>query len=157
VLTYDAVQVQGIGAASSGILLKYSSAGQALWGRTAAAGPLAPDSYFASVAVSDAGNVYVSGNQTGTDPYLYGDVQVAGAHTGTNAVMVKFDLDGNPVWATSTSQAGNNSGFISIAVTADMLVVGGSQFGDGLFEYVSVQASGRGTVGFNALVVRYEP
>lgn len=74
--------------ATSPVVIKYSSAGVALWARTTLTGSNAE---FTRVTLDASGNIYAVGFQTGTASYTYASgVTVAGSHTGKNAVLVKY-------------------------------------------------------------------
>ena len=79
----------------------------AIWARSTIAG--ASSSVFSGIAKDSSGNLYVVGYQTGNSTYTYGSgVSAAGAHSGLNATIVKYDSAGNAVWAKSTTVASKN-------------------------------------------------
>lgn len=73
-------------------LLKYNSAGTALWARSVTGG--SANSSFEAVTVRKSGNiynVYATGFQGGTSTYTYGpSLSSTGTHTGGNAMIVKY-------------------------------------------------------------------
>jgi hypothetical protein len=93
-------------------------------------------SSFGDIAVDSQGNVYAAGSQTGITEVNYGNgVSFTGSAGGTygNAVLVKYDPQGNPVWAKGVVSGSNSCGFNRIALDASGNVyVAGNMSGNGL-------------------------
>lgn len=129
----------------------------AVWARstTSAAGA----SNFQAIARDSSGNLYVVGYQTGNATFSYGgSASAAGAYNGMNAVIVKYDANGNPVWARSTTTASNKSSFNAIAIdSSDNVYAVGSQYGSTVVNYsASISATGANASSDNAVIVKYD-
>ncbi len=79
-------------------LVKYDSSGNVLWAKSAG-GTSSDDG--ASVAVDASGNSYVTGAFS-SDTITFGSYTLTNA-SGTEIFLVKYDVSGNVVWATSTT------------------------------------------------------
>ncbi len=79
-------------------LVKYDSSGNVLWAKSAG-GTSSDDG--ASVAVDASGNSYVTGAFS-SDTITFGSYTLTNA-SGTDIFLVKYDVSGNVVWATSTT------------------------------------------------------
>ena len=106
----------------NGVLVKYDKNGSALWARTALAGSYGD---FNSVAVDNFGNVYITGAQGGSGVFNYGNgVNISGISGSKNAVLIKYNTDGQAQWARMIEKASpddgyRNSSFNSVAVASD--------------------------------------
>lgn len=142
-------------AGNNSVIVKFSSGGTPLWAVTPTCST-ANVSVFAAVATDNAGNVYAVGYQTGSTNFIYAPQTVAGGYgSGTNSLIVKFDSNGNGVWAASTSAgAAGNSLFNGVATdNAGNVYAVGSQSGSG-FTYSGQSPTGA-YAGGNAVIVKY--
>ncbi len=119
-------------------LVKFDASGNRLWA-TYYGGPY--EDYGAGVATDVAGNVYVTGStfsptgiaSPGAFQDTYDSINIALALT--NAFLVKFDGDGNRLWATYYGGAGNAGDNLGRTAATDaagnvwMAGVTGSEFG----------------------------
>ena len=100
-------------AGSNGLIVKYNSSGQAQWARTAFSAN--NDNGFTSVAVDALGNVYVAGILNDTANFGSGAVtSVPGGLP--NGLLVKYDANGNTIFARSTTAGTGFSFFVDVAV-----------------------------------------
>jgi hypothetical protein len=147
------------------VLVKYSSSGIAQWARTVTA---AHGSWFSSVAVDPAGNVYAAGAIGGPEPYEFGDGVTAtgtlgsGAFTGlagpVYVVLVKYDSSGIAQWARTVTNAGPNSVFYSVAVDSSGNVYAAGEINDvGTYDFGNGAAVTNGTSSNYAVLVAYDP
>jgi hypothetical protein len=101
------VRVQGmspLGIGTNAVLVKYDSNGVAQWARTPSGGgdtvTAGRTSRLFSLSVDSSGNVYVAGQQWGTDIFNWGnEVSIQGTNAAGNAVLVKYNSDGIAHWA----------------------------------------------------------
>ena len=148
------------GTSSSGIsavLIKYDSTGALQWGKIVAGGS---SSVFWSVSVDSSGNVYVSGAQSGTGTYDFGNgVNATGSNAQGNPVLVKYDSSGNALWARTATGAtsGADAAFYGSAVDASGdIYAAGNQGGTATYDYGNnVTATATGSGG-NAVLVKYD-
>ena len=151
----DGVIVSGHYASGSNTLLvKYDSSGKPLWGRSVTTGPDA-SSLYAVTAGSD--GIYVLGSIMGTGTYDFGNgVTATGAGSGSNAVIVKYDLNGTPLWARTIAAGSGDSCFQAIAVKEEYVLAAGYIAGDRLYDFGdSKTASGKYNSGPNSVLVKY--
>lgn len=114
VFDYGGTTATGAYSGSNAVLVKFDSAGNALWARTQTACP--NNSVFNSVTVSATGDVHAVGYQDGNGSCTYGSTSVAGPYAaGANPIIVKFDSAGNGLWARSTSATTNGGPFNSVS------------------------------------------
>jgi len=158
------VGVNATGTASSNslnnvLLVKYDSAGTALWVRTNVSGDLSP--LFYGVAINSGGNIYAVGQQNpGTVDYGAGVTAVAGA-TGSNTLIVKYNAAGTALWARATvSGTSTGARFTAVAVdSSGNIYAVGNQAGTGSNTYgtgITAAGSSSGAGGGNLLVVKYD-
>jgi hypothetical protein len=158
----NGVTARGTSASENPILVKYNSSGMALWARTITAGDSAS---FRSVAIDNAGNVYVVGRQEGAGIYNYGNgVTATGTSTGdfmgnfNNPVLVKYNSSGIAQWARTITAGIGGGSFSSVAIdsTGNVYAVGG-QSGTGTFNYgngVTARGTSASASG-NPILVKY--
>lgn len=150
------VSATGTASGQNVLLVKYDSNGIAQWARTLDAGVLS--AAFMNVAVDSSGVVYAAGYQNGTGVYTYGPgVSIAGPSSGWNAVLVKYDAQGNALWARTVTSGTGNSEFDGVVVARDHSVyVAGYQSGTEPLSYgPGVSAAGTSDSS-NVLLVRYD-
>ncbi|MCX7775630.1 MAG: hypothetical protein N2067_05970 [Spirochaetaceae bacterium] len=150
------VSATGTASGANAVLVKYDSNGIALWARTLYAGALA--AWFMNVAVDGTGAVYAVGFQYGSGAYSYGPgVSVAGPSAAWNAVLVKYDAQGNALWARSAVSGTGDSEFDGVAIDgSNHVYVAGYQSGTEVMSYgPGVTAAGTADYA-NVLLVRYD-
>ena len=114
------------------------------WARSTTSGT-SQTTYFYDSAIDSQGNIYAVGYQTPGGKIGYGqDVATNATYSGNNAIMVKFNQDGNALWAKAVSGSLSNN-FTSIAIDSnDNIYVVGSVAGNGAFNYGGSVTSARG-------------
>jgi len=138
------------------VLVKYNSDGTARW---AAASHNGIESRFSAVAVDPSGNIYAAGHITGTDTYIFGDnAWVSGvAEHPVHILVVKYNTEGEALWARSMSVASGSSEYESLAVdAAGNVYAGGYCYGADEYVFdddVSLSAGGPQK---NMLLVKYD-
>ncbi|MDR2185829.1 MAG: hypothetical protein LBO80_09235 [Treponema sp.] len=146
------------------VIVKYSAAGAALWAKTVSAGTYA--SNFLALA-ADASGIYAAGGQVGNGTYTYGPgVSVTGTYAGTenhatNAVLVKYDNNGQAQYAKSVTTGPGPSFFSAAAVCSSGVYAAGTQIGAVKYVYTDGQNAtgtnvyGDGDDGFNPVVAAF--
>jgi hypothetical protein len=147
---------------SSAVLVKYDSNGNAQWARTiklVGTDAYSEDSKFNSIAVGSDG-IYAAGVITGTEPYYFSDTVFA---AGTcdydyNVVLVKYDLNGNALWAKSVTAGTDGSSFNSVAVGSDGIYAVGQITGTGMYKFsdTTLPVAGQFAGGSNIVLVKYD-
>lgn len=146
------------------VVVKYDADGTAQWASSVKGASGQANSRFYDVAVSSDGDVYVVGQQRGSFEYRYRSrdfaeqieaVAVTGP-SGRNAVLVRYDSDGDAQWARSV-ETGGQSEFFAVAVDdSGNVLVAGYQRGDDEFTYGGdANTTGGLENGSNAVVVSY--
>jgi hypothetical protein len=118
----DGVKIKGPYEGSNIILVKYDDRGRTLWARSMSSA--GHDSTFVDLAVSPDNAIYAAGWTSQFDAYdrfrLNDSVEVKGAYkVGDNAMLVKYDPDGNSLWARTTTEASFHSNFFGVAAGGD--------------------------------------
>ena len=135
------------------ILVKYNAKGQAQWVQMAKNGN--SNQQFCSVAVDNSGNVYVAGYQYGPGDYNYGSGVASGKSSLENALVVKYNADGQAQWARTTTKGTYRSEFYSVAVDKDGNVYAAGYQGSDIFNYGSGDIEGAAWE--NPVIVKYNP
>jgi len=115
--TYETgVTAAGTSTGRNPVLVKIgANDGKAQWVCTITGG--SDNAEFGTIAADGTGNVYVAGYQNGLAAYTYGtNATAAGVTSGNNAVLVKYDANGDAKWARAPSDANGASIFNSAAV-----------------------------------------
>ena len=152
----DGVTLDGPDYFTNAVIVAYSADGNALWGRTIHSA--SDNSVFTAAAVDADGNVYAAGYQTGTGAFDYGDSVIATSDIGAvNAVCVKYDTDGNVLWARTVNGGSADSRFSGLAVDADGNVyAAGYQEDVDTYNYGgSASATGESS-NINVVLVKYD-
>jgi hypothetical protein len=157
--TTPLVEASGASSSSNVVLVKYDASGNALWAKTVTTG--STQSMFEAVAVDGAGNVYAAGCQQGTGYYRYGTtplVEVSGASSLYNVVLVKYDPSGNAQWAKTVTTGSNNSYFYAVAVDGGAVYAAGRQYGTGSYTYGTTPLVETAGASFfnNVVLVKYD-
>ncbi|MBI2269967.1 MAG: SBBP repeat-containing protein [Bacteroidetes bacterium] len=139
-----------------GFVTKFDAAGNRLWGTYYGAG-FAKNTQATSVAVDNIGNVYAAGFTNNNANISLGGFQNAFAGGGTDAFLVKFDANGNRLWATYYGGPGADWG---LGVSTD-------PFGNVYLAGTTASLSGIASGGFlnvippgwalNAFLVKFDP
>ena len=108
---YGSRDIAGTSSMSNPVLVKYNTAGETQWVKTITEG--SEWAQFNALAVDQAGNVYAAGQQYGSAYYDYGSGYISGTN-GTNPVLVKYDTDGNTLWAVTFAD-GKSAAFCAMA------------------------------------------
>jgi hypothetical protein len=167
--TYGNVSVTGSASGvTNAVIVKYDSAGRALWARSTVSGSYSSE--FNGVAVSPDGYVYAAGFQTNmygaNNSYNYGSGSgsVTGSYSGTsssssgfNAVIVKYDSTGTALKAQSTVSGSVNSQFRGVAADGSGVYAVGNQNGTGPIVYgTTISATANSPSTSNSLIVKYD-
>jgi hypothetical protein len=145
------------------LIVKYSSEGDAQWARSAVTAP--EKSRFYKVSVDSNDNIYAVG-------YIYNDgvfdfggssapVNGDAALDSYNAVIVKYDTNGNAKWAKTTVTASDSSIFRGIAIdNSNNIYTVGYISSDSDFDFGgssdSVSGAYAGAFPDNAVIVKYD-
>jgi hypothetical protein len=158
--TLNSGALAGIAGPQYVVLVKYNPSGIAQWARTVVNS--GPDSYFDSVAVDFADNVYAAGSVFGyaAGIYDFGNATVTASNqSGYSVVLVKYDSGGLAQWA-RTSVTGGSSAAIFTGVTVDLMdnvYAAGGISGTGVVDFGNnVTATATNADGWNALLVKYQ-
>jgi hypothetical protein len=149
--------ISGTGVLPNSILVKYNSAGVAQWARTVSTG--IDYNAFNGVATDTAGNIYAAGYIRSTYTYTYGTgVSISGLLGGAETVaLVKYDPNGNAIWAKTATAGSASSRFNSVAVdSGGGIVAVGGQVNSGTFTYGPGVSATSPVVNSNALIVKYD-
>ena len=148
----------GGGYGENAVLVQFNTSnGNANWARTATAAPL--DTHFTAVAADSSGNVFVTGDQSGSGTYNYGSGGVIGSASATvNSVLLKYNSSGTALWAKTPSyNSASYSAYSDVAVdSSGNAYVVGYQYGNYTFTYDGVTVPGLYSGGKNAVLVKYD-
>jgi len=154
------VTATGVAPTSNNIVVvKYGPTGNVMWAQSG--GGSGGISIFNAVAVDSSGNVYAAGYQSGTGTYTYGSQSATGKGFGTNVLLVKYDTNGNALWAKTTdpTSVGTwSTTFTGVAVDASgNAYVTGNEGGNTAINFSStISASGLSSTFTSALLVKYD-
>jgi hypothetical protein len=152
---YGSGNVAGSSSGYNAVIVKYDSAGNCLWAKSTIAG--ADNSEFLGVAADSEGNIYAVGVQRGSKNCNYSSGNVAGSSSGDNAVIVKYDSEGNCLWAKSTTVGTSESVFTGVATDgAGNIYAVGTQEGGEDYNYGSGNVAGGSYRQNNAVIVKYD-
>ncbi|OHD69384.1 MAG: hypothetical protein A2W19_05605 [Spirochaetes bacterium RBG_16_49_21] len=137
------------------VLVKYNTNGEVQW--VSSVSPGSKSSLFHCVSVGSDG-IYAAGYIVGKDLYSFGTQSVSGASDNYNAVLVKYDTDGNTVWAKSVSDgpASGLSRFYSVSAGNDGIYVAGYILGIDEYKFGDKSVNGAFGGGDNAVLVKYD-
>ena len=157
----NAVYILGEGVSVSGagdnchnaVIVKYNPEGNAQWAKSVTTGT--ENSEFFSVARGHDG-IYAAGLINGTGTYTFGPGITAASANGANSVIiVKYDFNGNALWARTVSSGSASSHFRCVAVGDDGIYAAGLIYETGTFTFgPGVTAAGKHTQ-FNVVLVKY--
>jgi hypothetical protein len=107
------------------LTIKYDNKGKQLW-KAVYEGPA--NGFIGSLAVDNAGNVYVTGSSIG-------------ASAGSGITTLKYDTDGNQLWVATYNGTGNSDDY-AVSVAADstgVYVIGGSSVTDSKQDFLTIK------------------
>ena len=117
-ITFDSITLSSTGVYTM-FLVKYDSNGNILWARNStgiAAGN--------SVVTDNQGNVYLTGTYASTT-ISFGAFTLVGMGTSWDVFVVKYDTNGNPIWATSGVGSDNDiANSIAIDASSNVYITG---------------------------------
>ena len=116
---------------------------------------------FSAVATDSDGNIYAAGSQFGNEDFTYGSKKVKGNFDeGTNAVLVKYDKNGNALWARSTTKASSGSVFNAVAVDSTGNIYAAGYYGNGYLNFGGISKDIQGNFinneRTNSIIVKYD-
>lgn len=154
--TYSGASASGANGTFNAVIVKFDSNGNGLWAR--APNPAPNISACNAVATDTAGNVYLVGQLNFNGTYSFAGLNINGAATSNgNAMLIKFDSNGAPLWARSTNTALNNSEFFAVATdSSGNVYAAGCQSQSGMYTYSGQNASGSYASGCNAVIIKYD-
>ena len=151
----NGVTVSGNYTNDNAVIVKYNSAGEAQWAKSAVVAP--NTSFFYSTTTDSAGNIYAVGYIRSAGEYNFGNgVTASGNHTSNNTIIVKYNFSGEAQWAKSVVVAPNSSSFNAVTIdAADNIYAVGHIGGTSEYNFGNgVTVSGNYTMG-NAVIVKY--
>jgi len=140
--TYSGTSTQGYYAANlNAVLVKFRPDGTGEWARSTSPGS-GVHSHFYGVAAYSTNEVYAVGEQGGPGTNTYSGIDVTSTHFSANALLVKYDKDGNGKWAICPSTGSAQSMFHGVAADASGVYTAGIQLGITSYTYGTVSISG---------------
>jgi hypothetical protein len=148
----------GVASVRNALVVKYDVDGAARWAKTIVSGQ--SDSEILAIAIDSDQSVYAAGYFSGnSSAYNFGNgVTLTGLNAGYNPFLIKYDIDGNAVWAKTLTTAPDQSKFLSIVVDSSKnIYVGGYLTNAGTYNFGnSVTVAGAAGSGrANAMLVKY--
>ena len=145
----NGIAVTGAGSSTNPVIIKYSLDGDAQWAKTTQY--TLGSAWFRGIAVAD-NALYAAGELHDDAQYQFGNSVKLSHHSNTaGCVLVKYDLDGNALWARTAS------GSMGYSVFYDVVVMGENVYTCGQFEGFAVYNLGNGVsidcIGWNTPVV----
>ena len=130
-------------------LAEYDANGNVLWAKRT--GGKKNDAAY-SVSTNAAGNVFLTGYFQ-SDSIIFGSVTLHNAGV-NNVFIVKYDANGNVLWAKSAGGFGNDGGYsISADASGNVFVTGG--FGSAKIIFGSTILTN--AAGYNVFIAKYDP
>ncbi|MBX3724121.1 MAG: hypothetical protein KF713_19900 [Turneriella sp.] len=140
------------------LLVRYDTAGNALWANSVTTTTGIYSSTFNSVTVDRAGNIYAAGNQHSNNDYIYGGLSVSAGVTGQfNMVVVRFSSSGQGIWGRSVTAG--SSGSLVYGLATDRygnIYAAGYQIDTGTFGYGNGVTAQAAVSNANAAMVKYD-
>jgi len=119
---------------NAAFIIKYNFNGNAQWIKTRLNSPGENEAFNCITVAKD--GIYAAGSISGTVLHKFGSSEsawVTGASSGTNAVIVKYDFNGNAIWAKTAEQHQSysilTSGITGISAGADGVYAAGYIYG----------------------------
>ncbi|MBN2534208.1 MAG: hypothetical protein JXB88_15060 [Spirochaetales bacterium] len=148
--------INGTASGNNAVLVRYNSAGAAVWARTVSEG----SNYSGfNASVYSKGYIYTAGSIYSTDSYNFGCGLISGSYSQDNAVIVKYDSYGNAITARTVSAASNQSIFYGLSCdSTGRLYAAGAIYGNTLYDFgYSITVNGVYSSYNNVVLVRYWP
>jgi hypothetical protein len=157
----------GFATGDNAVIVRYQDNGDTVitvWANSVSGGD---DSAFGALTVNSTG-IYAAGAQAGTKTYTYqggsGATATGNANGKDNAVIVKYNAEGNAQWAkTATAPSSGDVGsmFMGLAADSSGIYAAGMQIGNGTYNYgnsiyITGAFSGAGEDPANAVLVKYD-
>jgi hypothetical protein len=139
------------------VIVKYAPNGDTIWAKTVT--NECPRSAYRSVAVDSSGNVFAAGYISGTDLVSLGnDVNIYGKYAdGDSIIIVKYDSDGNAIWAKTVTEGSNYSWLESITIdSSDNIIIAGVIFGSENFSFGNDISIAGTSNDVNMLLMKYD-
>lgn len=154
--TFGTQNVTGISSNSyNPVLVKYDTAGNAIWAKSISDGPASDQESLFNCVKAGSDGIYAVGIIQSTTNYKFGTVNVAGMYSGSNVVIVKYDTNGNAIWAKSVTTGPNRSGFNAVSAGSDGIYAAGFIRGTVAFSFDSQSVLGTYS-SFNTVLVKYD-
>jgi hypothetical protein len=148
----DGVSATG-GAKGSALIVKYSSAGTALWARSTISNDAA---VYSHITVDPADNIYAVGSLEGKSTCDFGNNVTLTGLGGPCALLVKYDSSGAPQWA-RTLAAGKGAVFNAVAVDLKGNILAAGSIGSDPVDFGNgVNVAGDSKGNRNVLLVMYD-
>ncbi len=143
--TFGSHTINGSASASNAVAVKYTADNlTAEWAKTVTGGSGA--STFHAVAADSSYNFIAAGSITGTNGQTFSPVTATGSSSDYNAVIVKYDTDGDATWAKTVSCSTTSiSQFLSLALDASgNPYAAGYIYGNNSYNFGGASATGVG-------------
>lgn len=122
-ITFGSFTVSSGASYTQTFIVKYDSAGNALWAKSSTASSTSASSYGTGVSTDDSGNVYITGG-TAYAPVTFGTTTLANAG-GQDMFIVKYDASGTMQWARGAGGTGQEYGHdIAADAAGNVYIVG---------------------------------
>ncbi|MBP7736200.1 MAG: PQQ-like beta-propeller repeat protein [Spirochaetes bacterium] len=155
--TFGTQNVTGISSNSyNPVLVKYDTAGNAIWAKSISDGPASDQESLFNCVKAGSDGIYAVGIIQSTTNYKFGTVNVAGMYSGSNVVIVKYDTNGNAIWAKSVSAGLNSSEFNSVTIGSDGIYAAGTIWGNTEYKFGDQSVTGKWAAHKNAVIVKYD-
>lgn len=151
----DSVTAAGASSDTNLVLVKYNASGTAQWAKTVSSGSSA--NYFYGVTTDGSGNVYAAGFIAGTGSFGFGNsVSAAGANSGNNVLLVKYNASGTAQWAKTMSSGSSNSCFYGVTTDSSGNVYAAGFINDtGTYDFGNSVTAAGAYSGSNVLLVKF--
>lgn len=146
---FGSQSVTGNGSSGYPLIVKYDTAGNALWAQSASGANNITN--FTAVAVDSADNIYAGGSNTASSTYTFSNL----TFTGNGPLLIKYNSGGGVEWA-ATSVATCTSRFMSIAASATGHIFAAGNQDVASCTYGSQAVNSGYASGNNALLVKYD-
>jgi hypothetical protein len=111
---FDTGVTAAVTSGSSPLIVKYNSAGTALWAQTLTG--TATGGAFEGVTIDSSGNAYAVGSILGTGTFGFGNGVTATGRSSAETVIVKYDSSGTAQWAQTLTAGASNAYFNGVTI-----------------------------------------